>query len=221
MTHGKTGNPATDKMSTEHEQSDQLNRTENPYEQDEDVQLMLRFQAGETAAFDQLVERNIASVHGLVYRFLGDASLVEDIAQEAFLRVFRNAQKYQAKAKFNTWLYRIVANLCFNVSRSRKRAKIISLDSTQEGQASRDVPDHRQPDPKVELTKTELAEHISQAVSELPAQQRMVIILHQYEKNSYAEIAETMGTTASAVKSLLSRGRATLRERLQPYLRDR
>jgi RNA polymerase sigma-70 factor (ECF subfamily) len=181
---------------------------------------MLRFQSGDTEAFDELVERNLAGVHSLAFRFLGNASMVEDIAQEAFLRVFRNAKNYQPRAKFTTWLYRIVANLCFNVSRSRKRGVPISLDAVKEDDASRDVPDTRQADPKIQLTHTELGEHIAKAVSELPAQQRMAFILHQYHQNSYAEIAEEMDTTPTAIKSLLSRGRANLRDQLGRYIKD-
>jgi RNA polymerase sigma-70 factor (ECF subfamily) len=195
-------------------------KAESRYKLDENVQLMLRFQAGDSGAFDELVERNIAGVHSLAFRFLGDASMVEDIAQEAFLRVFRNAKNYQPRAKFTTWLYRIVANLCFNVSRSRKKGKPISLDAVKEGDASRDVPDTHLADPKNQLGHAELGEHIAKAIAELPDQQRMAFILHQYQQNSYADIAEEMGTTPTAVKSLLSRGRANLREKLERYLKD-
>lgn len=202
------------------DQPPNANQAENRYKLDENVQLMLRFQAGDMGAFDELVERNIASVHSLAFRFLGDASMVEDIAQEAFLRVFRNAKNYQPRAKFTTWLYRIVANLCFNVSRSRKRGRPISLDAVKEDQASRDVPDTHLTDPKNQLSHAELGEHIAKAVAELPDQQRMAFILHQYQQNSYADIAEEMGTTPTAVKSLLSRGRANLREKLGRYIKD-
>ncbi len=195
-------------------------RIASHYKLDENVQLMLRFQAGDSAAFDELVEKNIAAVHSLAFRFLGDATMVEDIAQEAFLRVFRNAKKYEPRAKFTTWLYRIVANLCFNVSRANKYGKPISLDAVKEDNASRDVPDTSQPDPKTQLGHAELGDRIARAISELPAQQRMAIILHQYEQNSYADIAETMNTTPAAVKSLLSRGRANLRDKLERYLQD-
>ena len=190
------------------------------YALDEDVQLMLRFQAGDAAAFDELVERNLAGVHGLAYKFLGDATLVEDVAQEAFLRVFRNAKTYQPRAKFTTWLYRIVANLCFNVSRSHKRRKAVSLEALGHDDASLDWPDHRGEPPAERLDRAELAQHVARAIGELPDQPRMAIVLHQYEHNSYAEIAQTMGTTAPAVKSLLSRGRAKLRDRLAKYMSE-
>ena len=190
------------------------------YQQDEDVQLMLRFCDGDRKAFDKLVERNIANVCGLVYRFLGNQSHVDDIAQEAFLRVLRNAHRYKPEAKFSTWLYRIVANLCFNVIRARKTAKQISIHSAGHEDRTMDFPDEGQLEPDAGLVGDERSKHITAAVAKLPENQRLAIILNKYEDKSYAEIAEILDTTTMAVKSLLSRARVTLREQLEGYFKN-
>ncbi len=82
---------------------------------------MLRFRDGDEKAFDELVANNIRKVHALVYRFLGSPTEVEDITQEVFLRLYRTATRYVPTAKFSTYLYRIVANLCFNALRSKRK----------------------------------------------------------------------------------------------------
>ena len=190
------------------------------YQQDEDVQLMLRFCDGDRKAFDKLVERNIGNVCGLVYRFLGNQSQVDDIAQEAFLRVLRNAHRYKPEAKFSTWLYRIVANLCFNVIRARKTAKQISIHSVGSEDRPLDFPDEGQQAPDEGLVGDERSNRVAAAVAKLPENQRLAIILNKYEDKSYAEIAEILDTTTMAVKSLLSRARVTLREQLEGYFKN-
>ncbi len=192
--------------------------------EDEDVKLMLRFKEGETAAFEELVRRNTHKVHALVYRFLGDPSQVEDLTQEAFLRVFRTAPRYQPTAKFSTWLYRIVANLCFNVLRSRKKRRAIQLDAmgSEEGESySRDVPDERLEPPGSGLDADELKDQIAEAIEELPENQKIAIILNKYEHKSYEEIAGILNLSTMAVKSLLSRARGNLRTMLGQYLKPK
>lgn len=186
---------------------------------DEDARLMLRFRAGEEEAFAELVRRNIPHVHALVYRFLRDPSVVDDVTQEVFLRICRHAGRYEASAKFSTWLYRIVANLCFNVGRSRKRHRPVSLETMIEEEAvRRDVPDETQPAPDAGLDAEELQQEVARAIGELPDQQRMAILLNKYENKGYEEIAAVLETTPAAVKSLLSRARANLRQRLRRYV---
>lgn len=180
---------------------------------------MLRFRRGEQDAFTELVDRNIGTVHALVYRFLREPSMVDDITQEVFLRVVRNAHRYRPTAKFSTWLYRITANLCFNVMRSRKKHRTLSLEPHLEGQSRRELPDQASPRPHDRLAGEELQRHVAEAVRSLPDNQRIAILLNKYEDKSYQEIAEVLGTTTMAVKSLLSRARANLAERLEKHIR--
>jgi RNA polymerase sigma-70 factor (ECF subfamily) len=189
--------------------------------EDEDVRLMLRFQAGDVSAFDKLVDRNTHKVHALVYRFLGDPDQVEDLTQEVFLRIYRTAQRYQPKAKFSTWLYRIVANLSFNVLRSRKRAHTVPLESggpDDNESYSWEIADETGQAPQDPMDNEELGQVIAQAVERLPENQKVAIILNKFENKSYEEISEVLDISTMAVKSLLSRARTNLRETLRKYV---
>lgn len=191
---------------------------------DLDVQIMLRFKSGEQAAFDELVERNTPKIHALVYRFLGDASQVEDLCQEVFLRVYRTAARYTPTAKFSTWLYRIAANLSFNVLRSRGKVHPLPLDTTggDDGEGfQREVRDNRSSGPDEGLTNLELRQKVTQAIDQLPENQKVAIILNKYEHKSYEEIAEVLNCTTMAVKSLLSRARSNLADSLAKYVKNR
>jgi RNA polymerase sigma-70 factor (ECF subfamily) len=179
---------------------------------------MLKFKEGDESAFEELVERNIGKVHGLVYRFLGEASAIEDITQDVFLRVYRNAGRYEPTAKFSTWLYRIVANLCFNVIRSRKKKRRISLETIGDDEKRMDLPDNRQAPPEKQLDSSVLARKVNDALESLPENQRLAIILNKYEDKNYKEIAGILDISTLAVKSLLSRARQNLRQMLSPYL---
>ena len=191
--------------------------------EDEDVKLMLRFQAGEAEAFDLLVQRNAPKVHTLIYRFLGDPSMVEDLTQEVFLRVYRTSQRYQPTAKFSTWLYRIAANLSFNVLRAKRRGQPVQLEIaySEDGEPFyRDVPDVRDERPGERLDAEELKGKVGEAIEQLPENQKVAIILNKYEHKSYEEIAQILNCSTMAVKSLLSRARSNLRTSLGRYVRQ-
>ena len=189
--------------------------------EDPDTALMMRFKGGDSRAFEELVRRNTAIVHALVYRFLSDPDQVDDVTQEVFLRVYRAAKNYQPSAKFSTWLYRIVANLSFNVMRSRRHVPLTQLQifAHEEDDAPRDdIPDCHEPTPAQYLGALELNEKVAQAVEGLPDTQRFAIVLNKYEHKSLEEIANILDCSAMAVKSLLNRARANLRRSLGPYL---
>ena len=183
---------------------------------------MLRFQQGQTEAFEELVRRNTPKIHGLIMRFLGGGQMVEDLTQEVFLRVFRTAGRYQPTAKFSTWLYRIAANLSFNALRARKKGRTVNLEiSDTDGGKSffADVKDNKSTPPHGQMDKHELRDKVAQAVSALSDKQRIAIILNKYEHKSYEEIANILNCSTMAVKSLLSRARENLRQSLSRYLR--
>lgn len=182
---------------------------------------MLRFQGGDEEAFEELVRRNTSKIHSLAYRFLGENHAAEDVTQEAFIRIYRTAGRYSPKAKFSTWLYRIVANLCFNALRSRRRTKARPLELFTEGEGRfvrREIADRGAGDPGRGLKQEELAALVAAAVAALPDNQRIAIILNKYEEKSYDEIADVLDCSTMAVKSLLSRARADLRESLKRHL---
>jgi RNA polymerase sigma-70 factor (ECF subfamily) len=189
---------------------------------DPDIRLMLRVRDDDSAAFADLVGRFQHRLVAVMHHLVGNADEAEDLAQEVFLRVYRTRKKYTPKAKFSTWIFTIANNLALNALRDRKRRPVLPLDvfdsgplgprPTEAAAASRDVP------PPHNLQQQELAHVIRTALDELNERQRVAIVLNKFEDMNYADIADVMGLTTKAVKSLLSRARAKLREALQGYI---
>jgi len=183
----------------------------------EDVRLMRLVSTGDMMAFEQLVERHQALVAGTVGRMLWNNADVEDIAQQVFVRVWKSAKRYEPRAKFTTWLLKITRNLVFNELRRRKRHATVPLQSEVEGEELQ-LRDLREQTPDASLLERELQSSIEDAISELPESQRMAVVLRRYDELSYEDIAEVLGQSVPAVKSLLFRARTELRLRLKAYL---
>src|ERR1700674_3841464 len=176
-----------------------------------EIAWMARIREGDMEAFRLLVEMHQARVIGTISKMLGSDAESEDLAQQVFIRIWKSAPRYQPTAKFTTWLFRITRNLVFNELR-RKRHFIDQIEDIAE---PAERPD-KEPDQM--LLEGELQGAILEAINQLPESQRMAIILRRYEEMPYEEIADVMGTTVPAVKSILFRARAELRERLAKYL---
>lgn len=170
-----------------------------------DGQLMARLAGGDMSALGELARRHQGKVLELAYRTLGAWDLAEDVAQETFLRVYRAAKRYQPTAKFTTWLYRIVINLCLDEKRKRAKAGV-PLETAVHEQFSASN-NHT-------TEKEEMAALVRAAVHALPERQRLAVILHRYDGLNHAEISEATGWTQSAVESLLVRAYANLRGKL-------
>jgi RNA polymerase sigma-70 factor (ECF subfamily) len=183
----------------------------------EDVHLMRLVAGGDTAAFEQLIERHQALVAGTVARMLGSNAEVEDIAQQVFIRVWKSAGRYVARAKFTTWLLKITRNLVFNEMRRAKRHPHLPVQLEPEAE---EIPlrDEATATPDAMLLQSELQAAIEKAITLLPETQRMALVLRRYEELSYEEIADVLDLSVPAVKSLLFRARTELRERLKNYL---
>src|SRR5438034_5281455 len=191
-------------------------------EQDADTALMLRVKQGDSAAFADLVNKYKQPVMNVVYRMLRDATEAEDLAQNVFVQVYKSAHRYRASAKFSTWLFTMARNLCLNEIRRRSRHRAESLDATypeQEDRPGRHFEDVKGFSPPDALLHEELEQKIQQALSELPDNQRIAILLCRQDELSYEDIARVLGCSLSATKSLIHRGRETLRQKLKPYLR--
>ncbi len=188
---------------------------------DYDVQLMLAFQKGDERSFQELVERNHARVIGLIYRFVTDAADAEDLAQEVFLRIYRARHNYKPTAKFSTWMFRIAANVSLNALRARSnRRDDVSMEQLAKSHdGPQTLPDPEAPAPDGHMQRSELQDKVREAVQELPEKQQMAVVLNKYEGMSYADIAQTLGCSTMAVKSLLARARENLKHRLVLYLR--
>ena len=185
----------------------------------EDIRLMGLVGTGEEKAFEELVERHQHLVIGTVGRMLGTNSDAEDIAQQVFVRIWKNAKRYEPRAKFTTWLLKITRNLVFNELRRRSRHPAIPLQSETD-EEERPIKDEHVITPDASLLNEELQQAVDAAIANLPEAQRLAVILRRYEELSYEEIAETLDQSVSAVKSLLFRARTELRSALGRYLAE-
>jgi RNA polymerase sigma-70 factor (ECF subfamily) len=194
----------------------EVSMEDSPPEAD-DLELMARVRDGDAEAFSVLVERHQHRVVGTVAKMLGSPDEAEDLAQQVFIRVWKSAPRWQPNAKFTTWLLTITRNLVFNETRRRGRARTVPLEEPCE-HGPRDYADASALSPGEALHTAELQNAIDAAIASLPEQARMAIILRRYEDMPYEDIAAVLGTTVPAVKSLLFRARAELRERLAKWL---
>lgn len=191
---------------------------------DPDVRLMLQVRDDVQGAFEVLVERYQHRLLGVMAHLVGKRDEAEDLTQDVFLRVYKARKGYRPRAKFSTWLFTIANNLALNHLRGKARNPTVSLgsDTNSRSQPVRSVADQvLAPDgtPSTQLRQVELGEVVREAMEALGEDQKMAVLLSKFEEMSYAEIAEVMGRTEAAVKSLLARARMNLRERLEPYLR--
>src|SRR5947209_7495248 len=186
-------------------------------EDTEDVRLMQLVAGGDTTALEQLIERHQALVAGTVARMLGSNSEVEDIAQQVFIRVWKSAGRYVARAKFTTWLLKITRNLVFNEMRRAKRHPHLPVQIEPDAEEM-PLKDEATATPDATLLQAELQAEIEKAIMLLPDTQRMALVLRRYEELSYEDIADVLDLSVPAVKSLLFRARTELRERLKDYL---
>jgi RNA polymerase sigma-70 factor (ECF subfamily) len=184
---------------------------------DQDVYWMQRVAGGDMEAFQALIEVHQARVIGTVAKMLGDDVDSEDIAQQVFIRVWKSAGRYQPTAKFTTWLFKITRNLVFNELRRRKRHPVTPLQHEEEEHFFQPA-DCGGTAPDAALLDSELNDAIQMAIDALPETQRMAIVLRRYEEMPYEEIGEVLGLSVPAVKSVLFRARAELRETLRKYL---
>ena len=160
----------------------------------------------------------------LTHRYLGNRADAEDLAQEVFFKVYRARARYEPKAKFTTWLYRVAVIACLNEVRNRKNRPTygaVSLQSTVTGEE--DGVGTTLPDPTVEgppegAERAELRGRVRAAVDELPERQRLALLLNKFHGQSYEELAATLEMTIPGVKSLLVRARENVRKRIEPYL---
>jgi len=169
-----------------------------------DSSLMARIAAGDMAAFEQLIRRHQSPAWSLAYRFIGDPVEAEDIVQKAFMNIYEAASRYRPTAKFRTYLFLIVANLCRNHRSKRREQPTDNLPQITDPSASADQL----------VLENERSAAIRRVLEALPANQRLVVLLRYFEELRYEEIAEVMWTSEKAVDSLLQRARRSLQSHL-------
>src|SRR5262249_32943864 len=187
-----------------------------------DVRLMLGVRDDEPGAFEELVESYQHRLVGVMHHLVGSKEEAEDLAQEVFLRVYRARKKYRPRSKFSTWLFTIANNLALNSLRSRQRKPAVPLAVNDSGPLGPRPAEQLVQDsggqPVKRIQQQELAAQVRLALEGLNERQRVAVVLNKFEDMNYAEIAEVMGLTTKAVKSLLSRARTNLRAALEGYV---
>jgi len=183
-----------------------------PPQSDPDADLLLALASGRSGALTELMERHVQAIKSFAWHMLGDEMMAEDIAQEVFLRAWKQAPNWQpGRAKFSTWLHRVAKNLCLD--RLRKKTEIYSDNLPEPVDSAADAPHMIMAAQSEEMKKT----HIEAAMQKLPERQRMAITLCHYRECSQIEAAEIMEMGVRAYESLLARGRRNLRAALNPH----
>lgn len=175
-----------------------------------DEDLMIRCREGDMSAFELIVLRYKDAIFNFIYHFVADYHLAQDISQETFLRVLKNAGRYKSRDCFKTWLYRIAANLCKNQLRDRNRHRTMSLDDPALDIESLNRNSYLTPD--IIYEKEEIREMVKNALELLPEDQRVTIIMREYQGLSYEEIASVMNCSLGAIKSKIFRARQNIKK---------
>jgi len=177
---------------------------------DDDYLIIRQFIDGDKSAFQVLVKRHKEKVRNIVYLTMNNSALVDDIAQEVFITVYKNLKHFRFESQFTTWLYRITVNRCKDYLRRMNVRKIFSpLDEGYE------VSEYSTPAENNDISKI-----VMDAISKLPAKLKMPLILKDIEGFSYQEISETLNCEMGTVKSRIFRGREKLKEILQPLEKE-
>lgn len=173
----------------------------------DDAELMERVASGDPKAYRELVERHVRGVHAFVYRMLGSRAEAEEVCQESFLRLWKQADSFVAHAKPSTWLYRVAHNLAIDRLRRRREASHpVGIE---------EVPTSERP--STHLYEKQVAQAVERALAQLPERQRAAVSLVHYQGLSNAEAAEVLGVKVRALESLLARGRQQLRVELAEF----
>ena len=188
-----------------------------------DEELMLRYRDGDAAAFETLYRRYEKPLFDFIHRLVPDSTDAESLFQETFFRVVRAKRKYRAMAQFKTWLFQIAVNLCRDRSRRMKHRSHISLNSslTSQDGCRAEIQDLvSDPAPAVDKCAevSELETAVKGAVGSLPEDERLVVVMKEYQGLKYSEIAEITNRPVGTLKSINHRAHERLRSALAPYL---
>lgn len=203
----------------------ELDPTRRPVSREElsDEELMLRVQDGEKSCYDILVRRYKVRLFNYILRMVGNADVAEEIAQDAFVRAYVNADKYRTIARFSTWLYTIATNLVRNRFRQKKRQPtVLSLffrGRDDDEEQVHEVPDEA-PNPEELAVGEDLERLIAQASAQIPEKYRVPFLLREVNQLSYEEIRAVTGLKLGTVRSRINRARSHFRRIIEPMLED-
>jgi RNA polymerase sigma-70 factor (ECF subfamily) len=172
-----------------------------------DEDLMRNVSDGHFEAFEELIRRHQKTAVGLAHKLLNNPDRAEEVAQEAFLKILRNAEDYEATASFRTYLARVVSRLCYDITDKNKPSTLNPESKTNRSD--------QQSNPLEQVLKQERQQAVQRALNSLPERQRVAIVLQNFEDFTYEEIADTLETTKKAVERLLARARKQLHSALK------
>jgi RNA polymerase sigma-70 factor (ECF subfamily) len=188
---------------------------------DPDVALMLRVQAGDQTAFQQLFTKFAPRVLQYAKRLVGSEARAEEVTQDVFVQVFRFRLRYRPEARFSTWLYTIVTNLCLNELRRPERHLRVDIWDRRDDEPDREgpsLPDPQAVNPETGAASRELATALEAAIGELPPKQRAALLLSRMDGLAYRDVGEALGCSEGAVKALLFRATHALKARLREHM---
>jgi RNA polymerase sigma-70 factor (ECF subfamily) len=189
---------------------------------DQDAPLVAATQAGDGAAFEQLISRYDRKLFRIAYNIVHNADDAQDVVQNTFIKVFQNIGRFQSQSKFSTWLYRIVVNQSLmEVRKQRTSPALVDLLADGGGEEDRlpiDFSDWR-PNPEQQYTESELRDLLTRLLQELRPALRVVFIMHDIEGQRLQDVADALDLTLSAVKTRSLRARFYLREQLTVHFR--
>lgn len=170
---------------------------------------------GDSGAFEQLVARYEKKVFNLAYRLTGNRNDADDIAQEAFLKVYTSLREFRGEASFSTWLYRVVSNACLDELRKRSRRRAVSLDNpiSPDDPSPRQTPSDR-PEPGDSLERAEVRAAVQRGIASLSPDHKIVLVLRDIQGMPYETISEALRMPVGTVKSRLNRARSSLKQKL-------
>lgn len=181
-----------------------------------DEELVTRSQSGDIDAFEELVSRYERKIYSVAYRLMSNHDDASDLTQEAFLKAFQGIKNFRGEASFQTWMSRIVTNVCRDELRKRYRRPVDWLEEKivlDEGEVTRQVPSN-DPGPEELFEKKELNEYLQSLIASLSPDFRLALVLRDIQGLSYEEIAEHMECSLGTVKSRINRARNYLKEKL-------
>jgi RNA polymerase sigma-70 factor (ECF subfamily) len=185
-----------------------------------DEDLMDHVVAGSEAAFATLVDRYKNRLQNIVYRYIRDFQRSEDLAQEAFVRVYLHRERYRKTGKFSTWIFTIAVNLAKNEIRRKVRLRdVLSLDYIAEmlGGSDPGIKDESQPAADRQAERGQTSGVVADAIAKLPVVYREALVLRDIEGLAYEEIAEILGIPGGTVRSRINRARIMLKDKLKGF----
>lgn len=175
-----------------------------------DDDLIEKSKAGDLNAFEALIARYEKKVYTIAFRFMGNQDDAKDLAQEAFIRVYKSLNNFRGESSFLTWLYHIISNLCKDELRKQQKKKTISLEIVRE--TKKNSPTASVNLPEENYIRKEKQQALQEVINTLPIDYKWIIIMREFQQFSYEEIAAQIGCSIGTVKSRLNRGRQLLRD---------